>query len=46
MLSIHRDIRINIEEMLDETSQKPRKMDINLQYNYNITYCENKCVIL
>lgn len=30
MLSIHRDIEINVEEVLDEISQKPRRMDIIL----------------
>jgi hypothetical protein len=29
MLSIHRDIEINVE-VLDEISQKPRRMDIIL----------------
>lgn len=30
MLSIHRDLEINVEEVLDEISQKPRRMDIIL----------------
>ncbi|KAF0708076.1 Uncharacterized protein FWK35_00029747 [Aphis craccivora] len=32
MLSIHRDIEINVEEVLDEISQKLRRMDIILHH--------------